>query len=210
VVITDIVNCNSEIEKEIRFIKCDNRVENEIVQMVREVIDSFSHIDVLINNAGILLEKPATEIEVSEWEGVFRINVTGTFLVSREVGKIMIKQGKGRIINIASQYGSVGANGLLAYAASKAAIINMTRGLALEWARYGVRVNTLSPASTRTEMSKERHSDPRLKEFYERAYPVGRVLETEDLLGAAILLASDASEMITGHNLIVDGGYLIQ
>lgn len=210
VIVTDVINHNPESVRDFYFVKCDNRLETEIKQMVDEVVKKYGRIDVLFNNAGIILDKPATQIESGEWEEVFRINVTGTFLVSREVGKIMIAQGKGRIINIGSQLGSVGAVGYVAYATSKAAIAHMTRGLALEWARNGIRVNTLSPASTRTEMSKKRHADPRLKEFYERAYPVGRVLETGDLTGAAVFLASDSSEMVTGHNLNVDGGYLIQ
>ena len=113
-------------------------------------------------------------------------------------------------INIGSNYGSVGVSSFAAYGTSKAAVIQLSRALAVEWARNGIRVNTLSPAATRTERTRARLDDPRLKNLYEFLFPVGRVLETDDIVGAAIFLASDLSEMVTGHNLNVDGGYLSQ
>jgi NAD(P)-dependent dehydrogenase (short-subunit alcohol dehydrogenase family) len=178
--------------------------------MVQEVVGKFERIDILVNNAGIVLNKPAVETQVNDWEEVFRVNVTGTFLVSREAGKVMLKQKKGRIINIGSNYGSVGMGNYSAYCASKAAVIHMSRVLALEWAKEGIRVNAVSPAATQTEMTRARLADPQTRSRYEGYFPVGRLLEPEDLVGAVIFLASDASEMVTGHNLNVDGGYLSQ
>jgi gluconate 5-dehydrogenase len=211
VVITDILNHKLEETKDFFFIQCDNRKPDDITKMVKVVTEKFQRIDILVNNAGIGLLKPAIELTVKEWEAVFRVNVTGTFVVSKEVGKVMLKQKKGKIINIGSNYGSVGdASGVSAYCSSKAAVIHLSRILALEWAKEGIRVNTVSPASTRTELTKARHDDPELKEHYKSAFPVGRVLETDDLVGAVIFLASDASEMVTGHNLNVDGGYLLK
>ena len=192
------------------FVQCDNRKENSIISMVQEVVEKFERIDILVNNAGIVLNRPAVETQVSDWEEVFRVNVTGTFLVSREVGKVMLEQKKGRIINIGSNYGSVGMGNFSAYCSSKAAVIHMSRVLALEWAKEGIRVNTVSPAATRTEMTRARLVDPQTRSRYESYFPVGRLLEPEDLVGAVIFLASDASEMVTGHNLNVDGGYLSQ
>ncbi len=139
---------------------------------------------------------------------MLRVNVTGTFLTCREVGRVMMSQKKGRIINIGSNYGSVGVSAFSAYGVSKAAVIHLSRVLAVEWATNGIRVNTLSPSATRTERTKDRLDDPALRAHYEHLFPVGRVVESEDLVGAAIFLASDASEMVTGHNLNVDGGYL--
>jgi len=208
VVVTDVADHGLPKEKNFRFIRCDNRQLNDIVRMVKEVDGRFGRIDILVNNAGIFFRKAAVETELEEWEEVFRVNVTGTFLVSREVGKIMLRQKKGRIINIGSNYGSVGDVCFSAYCSSKAAIINLTRVLALEWAKDGIRVNSVSPAATRTEMTKARLADPSLQSHYQFNFPVGRVLETEDLVGAVIFLASDAAEMVTGHNLNVDGGYL--
>lgn len=210
VVVTDLLDHGVPKDRGLRFIRCDNRKLNDIVQMVREVEEEFKKIDILVNNAGVVFRKPAVETEVEEWEEVFRVNVTGTFLVSREVGKVMLKQKRGRIINLGSNYGSVVDICFSAYCSSKAAVIHLTRALALEWAKEGIRVNAVSPAATRTEMTKSRLDDPDLKSHYEFHFPVGRVLETEDLVGAVIYLASDASEMVTGQNLNVDGGYLLK
>jgi NAD(P)-dependent dehydrogenase (short-subunit alcohol dehydrogenase family) len=178
--------------------------------MVGKVVNEYGRIDILVNNAGILLHKPAVETEAKEWEEVFRVNVTGAFLVSREVEKIMLKQRKGRVINIGSNYGTIGNVKFSTYCTSKAAVIHMSRALALEWAKKGIRVNALSPAATRTSMTKPRMADPKLRSHYEYNFPVGRALEADDLVGAAIFLASDASEMVTGQNFNVVGGYLSQ
>jgi NAD(P)-dependent dehydrogenase (short-subunit alcohol dehydrogenase family) len=208
VVITDIVDRGIGEGEGLHFIPCDIRKPDEIATMVKNVVDRFKRIDILVNNAAIGSRKPAIEMDVDEWEEVLRINVTGTFLASREVAKVMMKQKKGRIINIGSNYGSIGVGTFSAYCVSKAAVIHLSRVLAVEWAQEGIRVNTISPSATRTERTKERLDDPKLKAHYEHIFPVGRVLETDDLVGAAIFLASDASEMVTGHNLNVDGGYL--
>ena len=208
VVITDVVDRGLDQAEGFHFIRCDNRSPDEIRGMVEQTVDRFKRIDILVNNAAIGARKPAIEMEVDEWEEVIRINVTGTFLVSREVGKVMLKQKKGSIINFGSNYGSVGVSDFSAYCVSKAAVIHLSRVLAVEWAKEGVRVNTISPSATRTERTRERLDDPALKAHYEHIFPAGRVLETEDLVGAAIFLASDASGMVTGHNLNVDGGYL--
>ncbi len=210
VVITDVSIREIKEAEGFHFIQCDNREEKDVVRMVRAVVEKFGRIDILVNNAGVILNKPAVETEIKEWEDVFRVNVTGTFLVSREVGKVMLGQKKGRIINIGSNYGSIGMGNFSAYCASKAAVIHLSRVLGLEWAKQGIRVNSVSPAATRTEMTKARFADPKMQPHYESNFPVGRVLEPEDLVGAVIFLASDASEMVTGHNLNVDGGYLSQ
>ena len=206
VVITDIIGRG--IDEGLYFIRCDLRKPEEITGMVKDVVDRYRRIDILVNNAAIGLRKLVVETTVEEWEEILRINVTGTFLTCREVGKVMMNQKRGRIINIGSNYGSVGVSAFSAYSVSKAAVIHLSRVLAVEWARDGIRVNTLSPSATRTERTRDRLNDPTLRAHYEHIFPVGRVLETDDLVGAAIFLASDASEMVTGHNLNVDGGYL--
>jgi 2-deoxy-D-gluconate 3-dehydrogenase len=208
VVITDIVDRGVGEGEALHFISCDVRKPDEITRMVTAVVDRFKRIDILVNNAAINLRKPAIDMTAEEWKDVLRINVTGPFLACREAGKVMMKQKKGRIINIGSNYGSVGVSQFSAYCVSKAAVIQLSRVLAIEWAKEGIRVNTLSPSATRTERTRERLDDPSLKTHYEHLFPVGRFLETDDLVGAAIFLASDASEMVTGHNLDVDGGYL--
>ena len=208
VVVTDIVDRGIGEGEGLHFVPCDLRKPDEITRMVKAVVDRFKRIDILVNNAAVGLRKPAIEMAVEEWEEVLRINVTGPFLTCREVGKVMMEQKKGRIINIGSNYGSIGISQFSAYCVSKAAVIHLSRVLAVEWAKEGIRVNTISPSATRTERTRDRLDDPTLKTHYEHLFPVGRVLETDDLVGAAIFLASDASEMVTGHNLNVDGGYL--
>jgi NAD(P)-dependent dehydrogenase (short-subunit alcohol dehydrogenase family) len=210
VIVTDVARHGGDETKGFHFIKCDNRRMEEIVAMVNEVFDKFKRIDILVNNVGISFKKPAVETEVHEWEEVLRVNVTGTFLVTKEVAKIMLKQKKGRIINIGSNFGSIGKANFSAYCVSKAAVIHMSRVLALEWAKEGIRVNTVSPAMTRTDMAKRTLEDPSSRSYFENNFPIGRVLETEDLVGAVVFLSSDSSEMVTGHNLNVDGGYLCQ
>ena len=210
VIVTDVSSREIKETEGLEFIQCDNRNEKDIVHMVEKVVEKFGRIDILVNNVGIVLKRPAVETELKEWEEVFRVNVAGTFLVSREVGKVMLGQKKGRIINIGSNYGSIGMSNYSAYCASKAAVIHMSRVLALEWAREGIRVNAVSPAATRTEMTRARLEDPEIRSRYESYFPVGRLLEPEDLVGAVIFLASDASDMVTGHNLNVDGGYMSQ
>jgi NAD(P)-dependent dehydrogenase (short-subunit alcohol dehydrogenase family) len=206
VVVTDIVDRG--LDEGLDFLLCDLRKPEEVTSMVGRVVERYGRIDILINNAAVGFQKPATEMSVEDWEEVLRINVTGAFLTCREVGKVMLKQKKGRIINIGSNYGSIGVPHFLAYGVSKAAVIHLSRVLAVEWAREGIRVNTISPSATKTERTRGRLDKPELKSHYERLFPVGRTLETEDLVGAAIFLASDASEMVTGQNLNVDGGYL--
>ena len=206
VVITDIVDHG--IDEGFYFVRCDLREPKEISEMVKHVVDRYQRIDILVNNAAISLRKPVIETAIEEWDEVLRINVTGTFLTCREVGKVMMNQKRGRIINIGSNYGSIGVRAFSAYCVSKAAVIHLSRVLAVEWARDGIRVNTISPSATRTERTRNRLDDPTLRAHYEHIFPVGRVLETDDLVGAAIFLASDAAEMVTGQNLNVDGGYL--
>ncbi len=197
-----------DIDGELTFLRCDLRRPEQITAMMAEVGAIFGRLDVLVNNAAIGLKKPALETSVEEWEEVLRINVTAPFLLCCEAAKLMRRQKRGRIINFGSNFGSVGVSEFAAYSVSKAAVIQLSRSLAVEWARDGITVNTISPSATRTERTRERLDDPALTAHYERLFPVGRVLEVEDLVGAAIFLASDASSMVTGHNLNVDGGYL--
>lgn len=206
VVVTDLVD--REIGTEFHFLRCDFRSPEAIATMISAVAARFGRIDILVNNAAIGLRKPAVETTVEEWNEVLRVNVSGPFLACREAAKVMIPQKRGKIINLGSNYGSVGVSQFAAYGVSKGAVIQMSRILAVEWAMDGIRVNTLSPSATRTERTRDRLDAPSLKAHYEHIFPVGRVLETDDLVGAAVFLASDASDMITGQNLNVDGGYL--
>lgn len=198
----------------VSFRQLDISNPGAVQEMVRETVRKYRHIDILIN-AAIGVGKnhfgPVEDYAWEDWNEVMKVTVGGTFLCTREVGKVMKKQGRGSIINIGSIYGVVGAdqriygksgiNSPAVYAASKGAIINLTRYFAVYWASSGIRVNSLSPGGVWNRQ------DPSFVEKYASKAPLGRMLEKEELRGAVLFLASDASSYVTGHNLMVDGGW---
>lgn len=208
-IVVDILCGEDEEESEdILFFRCDITQKAEIEKIVGLVTDRFKKIDILVNNAAIIRSCPAIEIPQEDWEEVIRVNVTGTFLFSQAVGRVMVRQGKGKIIIIASNQSEAGVETFAAYGASKGAVLALTRTLAMEWARYGINVNAISPAATWSPMTEKKFMDQEILKKYIEAIPMGRVLVPSDLVGAVIFLASRASDMVTGHNLHVDGGYL--
>jgi len=186
---------------------CDVTNPASIQEMVEATVARFGRIDVLINNAGTTWGAPPEEMRLEHWNKVIETNLTGTFLCSQAVGKIMIGQGRGKIINVASIAGVGGSSeelDAIGYSASKGGVITFTKDLARKWARHGILVNAIGPGWFPTKMSKvliERHTDAILKTI-----PLGRFGSDQDLKGAAIFLASDASNYVTGHILMVDGG----
>lgn len=167
-------------------------------------------IDVLVNNAGIGARFPATEIEPEVWAKVVDVNLTGAFLCAREAAKVMLAKRRGAIVAVASIMGIVGG-GLFPHApyhATKGAMVNLTRALALEWAEGGVRVNAVAPAFVRTPLTEKLLSDPAMEEAILRETPLGRLVDPEEVAAAVLFLASDAAAMITGHTLPIDGGWL--
>jgi NAD(P)-dependent dehydrogenase (short-subunit alcohol dehydrogenase family) len=204
------VECEKDQEEKegILFLRCNIAQKDQIDRTVALVLERFKKIDILVNNAGIIRRFLAIEMPQDEWEEVIRVNVTGTFLFSQAVGRAMVRHGKGKIINVASNSAESGMETLAAYSASKGAILSLTRTLAIEWAKYGINVNAVSPAATRTQMMEEKFKDHEILRRYIETIPMGRVLVPSDFVGAVIFLASDASDMVTGHNLHVDGGYL--
>jgi NAD(P)-dependent dehydrogenase (short-subunit alcohol dehydrogenase family) len=176
-------------------------------QMVDEVKKEFGHIDILVNVAGINARFSAEEMPSEEYEKVVRFNTLGTFLPCQAVGKLMIEQKKGKIINMGSVRGWVAPSmGGIAYASSKGGVHQLTRTLAVEWAKYGVNVNAVAPALIMTDMTREFLSKPEVYAKMTAEIPQARLGVPEDLLGAIILLASDASDFITGQIIYIDGG----
>jgi len=176
-------------------------------EMVKKVKKEFGHIDVLVNVAGINCRFSAEEMPPEEYEKVVRFNTLGTFLPCQAVGKLMIEQKKGKIINMGSVRGWVApAIGGSAYATSKGGVHQLTRTLAVEWAKYGINVNGIAPALIMTDMTKEFLSKPEVYSKMTAEIPQARLGVPEDLLGAMVLLASDASDFITGQIIYVDGG----
>jgi len=179
--------------------------------MTDKVIDKFGHIDILINSAGVSRHIPAHEMTDEDWETVIKINLSGTFFCCRAVGIHMIKQKKGSIINIASMSGSITNKDSYnaSYCASKGGVKMLTKQLAEQWARYNIRVNSISPGYMRTPLSIPIIDQPDFKKFIETVSPMKRAGMPDELMGLAIYLASDASSFVTGEDVIIDGGWTI-
>lgn len=183
----------------------------EVVQRtVSAIAERYGRIDVLINCAGVALLAPAEDLPAEQWDTTMRVNLTGSFLMSQAVGRAMIEHGSGgRIITLASQAASVGLPEHVAYCASKAGLLGMTRTLALEWGRHGITVNTISPTVVLTDLGRKAWDNPK-GEAHKKEIPVGRFAEPDEIAAAAVFLASDASAMINGTDLVVDGGFTIR
>jgi NAD(P)-dependent dehydrogenase (short-subunit alcohol dehydrogenase family) len=186
---------------------CDVKNPDQIREVVGETISRFGHIDILINNAGTSWGAPVEEMRLEHWNKVIETNLTGTFLFSQAVGNCMAAQRRGKIINIASVAGLRGAPPAfqaIGYHASKGGVIAFTKDLACKWGVHNVQVNAIAPGWFPTHMSQvviERNGDGFLKKI-----PLGRFGNDQDLKGGAVFLASDASNFVTGHVLVIDGG----
>jgi NAD(P)-dependent dehydrogenase (short-subunit alcohol dehydrogenase family) len=177
---------------------------------VADVVRAFGRIDVLVNNAGLGTNHDAIDATEEEWDELFAVNVRGLFFTSQSAARRMIDQGSGRIINMASQAGLVGIRRHAAYSASKAAVIGLTRVLALEWAPHGLTVNAVAPTWVYTPGTAARLDDPAFLASVLERIPIGRVATTADIAAAVIYLASPAAAMVTGTVLTVDGGWTAQ
>ena len=176
--------------------------------LLTATIDSFGHVDILVNCAGKIKRTPTLTVSEEEWTDILNTNLTGTLRACQVFGKQMLERGSGRIVNIASLNSFVALNEVAAYAASKAGIASLTRSLAVEWSKKGVTVNAIAPGVFRTALNANLlDSTPRGQELLMRT-PMGRFGKTEELVGAAIYLASDAASFVTGQTLVVDGGFL--
>ena len=169
---------------------------------------AFGKVDILVNCAGIIRRTPTLTLPEEEWNNILDTNLTGTLRACQVFGKLMLERGYGRIVNIASLNTFVALTEVAAYAASKAAVASLTRSLAVEWSKKGVTVNAIAPGVFVTELNQKLlNSTPRGQELLMRT-PMGRFGKTEELIGAAVFLASDGASFVTGQTLPVDGGFL--
>lgn len=169
----------------------------------------FGRIDILVNSAGVVALAPAEDVTDSDWGKQIAVNLTGTFNVARAVGKVMLEQGSGKIINLASQAGSIALEQHAAYCASKWGVIGLTKVLASEWAGRGVTVNSISPTVVLTELGEKAWAGEK-GEAMKKLIPTGRFALPEEIAASALFLASQLSDMINGADLMIDGGYTIQ
>ncbi|QEM83142.1 SDR family oxidoreductase [Halomonas binhaiensis] len=176
---------------------------------VQEAISAFGRIDILVNSAGVVELEPAETMSEANWDKTLSINLKSVFMMCQAVGRHMLERGTGRIINLASQAGLVALDQHLAYCASKAGVISLTQVLALEWSPRGINVNAISPTVVLTELGRKAWAGD-VGEAMKQRIPTRRFAEPEEIAMAALYLAGPGSGMISGENLVIDGGYTAQ
>jgi NAD(P)-dependent dehydrogenase (short-subunit alcohol dehydrogenase family) len=197
-------------------VKVDVRSPADLDKMVSSTIDHFGRIDILVNSAGVDPMRPMLEITEDDWDLVMDVNLKGLYFVTQRVLPHMIKQGKGKVINIASTFAFIAGHttattrgracGASAYDASKGGVVSLTRALAVEFAPQGINFNAIAPGFTNTPLTKSLRDDQKLLQGFVEQIPAGRIAEPEDIAATAVFLASDDSDFVTGQTLVVDGG----
>jgi NAD(P)-dependent dehydrogenase (short-subunit alcohol dehydrogenase family) len=196
--------------REVLPVQMDVTKMDEITAAVQAGLKHFKHIDILVNNAGIGAPNPAERVTEKDFDDTLNVNLKGTFFTSQAVGKIMIKQKRGRIINICSQAGFVALPTESVYCMTKAAIAHLTKCLALEWAPYNITVNAVAPTFIATPGTKKWLDDAAFRASVRKRIPLGRIGTPKEVADPVIFLASPAASLITGETIMVDGGWTIQ
>lgn len=189
------------------YVVSDMQDVSSIKNMVDTVFERLGSIDVLVNNAGVNIPKPALEVTEVDWDAILDTNLKGTFFCSQAAGKHMISKGQGKIVNIVSQMAFVGYVNRSAYCSSKGGAVQLTKALAVEWAPYNLKVNAVAPTFIETELTQKMFAD---KDFYQdvlRRIPLGKLAQPSDVTGAVLYLASNLANFVTGETIRVDGGW---
>jgi 3-oxoacyl-[acyl-carrier protein] reductase len=186
--------------------QADVSSNTDVGRFVTDTLQRYGGLDILVNNAGIGGSKTCLDTTQADWDRMVAVNLKSVFLVCRRVIPAMLERGGGKIINIASMYGMLASVHTLAYSASKAGVISITRQLAVDYSGKQINVNSISPGLIETEMTRSKIENPEIMQRFLDDIPLGRHGSPEDLAGAAVFLASPDADFITGHNLVVDGG----
>lgn len=215
-VLVDLQEAVSDTEGTIRHLgrkvvsSVKNLTANEGIEgAVKAALDAFGRIDILVNSAGVVFLDDAENLAEDDWDKTMAVNLKAPFMLSQAVGREMIKAGCGNIVNIASQAGIVALDNHVAYCASKAGMISLTKSMAMEWGRFNINVNAISPTVILTELGKKAWAGE-VGEAMKKKIPAGRFGYPEEVAAVALFLASDAAALITGENIVIDGGYTIQ
>jgi NAD(P)-dependent dehydrogenase (short-subunit alcohol dehydrogenase family) len=187
-------------------VRTDVTDEESVAALFAAAVERFGRLDVLVNNAGVTGHVPLHQMDTAEWQRIFDTNVRGMFLCSREAARLFIEQGSGRAVNVASVWGLVGRSGYSAYCASTGAVINFTRAVSAEWARFGAQINAVAPGYFATEINAELREDVDALSKVLRRVPARRMGEPDELANVVTYLAVHAPDFLTGQTIAVDGG----
>lgn len=187
-------------------VACDVAEAGQVADVVAQTLGEFGRIDILVNNAGYRIRMPLEDLPRAEWDAMIGINLTGVFLFSQAVGRVMIRQRAGKIVNVTSVAGRNGVRGMAAYAAAKAGVTVLTQSLGAEWAKHGVTVNAVAPGPVETEGVLEVWKTPAMIAQAAREVPLGRLGRPEEIAAAVVFVASDLASFMTGETIYVSGG----
>ncbi|OHB87107.1 MAG: hypothetical protein A3C38_06250 [Planctomycetes bacterium RIFCSPHIGHO2_02_FULL_50_42] len=207
----------AETEKEVAdmgvrtlTVAADVTIPEDVDKMVSQALAKFGKIDILVNNVGTYVGKPIEESTTEDWFNLINTNLTSTYLCCRAVGKHMMERQRGKVVNMAAAIGALGARNSSAYCASKGGVIQLTRALAVEWAKHHITVNAIAPGTMETEITAKMLEDPKVRKALEGKIPMNRIGQPSDLAGTVIFLSASGSDYITGQTIFVDGGFSVQ